>query len=197
MKRNYVFIILLLAVFIIIFFPMASISCKRDSVEIPQSLTPPEQILQTPPQTQITPTRMETGDSAPDFTLQTIDGQTIMLSSLRGKNVVLNFWVSTCPACLEELPHFETISKNLSNDKTIILAVNAGEKDKIVQYESERLNLTFPVLLDPEAKVCKSYGRGSPTTFFIDSEGIIKQIVDEAFEESKEIDNILKLLRWY
>jgi peroxiredoxin len=77
-----------------------------------------------------------------------------------------------------------------------MLAVNAGERDKIVQYEAQRMKLTFPVLLDPDGKVCKSYGRGSPTTFFIDSNGIIREIVDEAFENPVEIENILKIRRW-
>jgi peroxiredoxin len=186
-----------LSVIVLISVTIASISCKQEPANLPPSLTPPEEILQTPPQTEIATTRMEVGDIAPDFTLQSIDGETIILSEFHGKNIVLNFWVSTCPACLEELPYFETINKELPKDKTLILAVNAGERDKTVQYESERLKLTFPVLLDPDGKVCKSYGRGSPTTFFIDSEGIIKEIVDVSFEDSKEIDNILKLLRWY
>jgi len=170
------------------------VSCKQEPAKLPESLVPPEQVLKEPPQVKVT--RMEVDDTAPDFTLQIIDGQTITLSQLRGKNVVLNFWVSTCPACLEELPYFQTIYNNLPKDKTVILAVNAGERDKTAQYEAERMKLTFPVLLDPEGKVCKSYGRGSPTTFFIDSNGVIKQIVDEAFENPKEIENILKLLRW-
>ena len=193
MKRNIVFASITISV--ILFISVASFSCRTEPAELPQSLTPPEQIMQPLPKSEVT--RMEVGDSAPDFNLQSVDRQTITLSSLRGKNVVLNFWVSTCPACLEELPYFETISKDISNDKTVLLAINAGERDPVVQYESKRLNLTFPVLLDIDGKVCKAYGHGSPTTFFIDSEGIIKQIVDEAFEEPKEIDNILKLLRWY
>lgn len=195
MKRNKLFVTITISVIIFIFVSVASISCKREPTELPQPLTPPEQIIQPPPQTEVT--RMEIGDIAPDFTLQSTDGQTITLSQLRSKNVVLNFWVSTCPACIEELPYFEIINQNLSEEKTLILAVNAGEREKIVQYESERLKLTFPVLLDLDGEVCKSYEHGSPTTFFIDGEGVIKEIVDVSFEDSKEIDNILKLLRWY
>lgn len=198
MQRNHIFISsITLLVIVLLSISITAVSCKQEPANLPSSLTPPEEILKTPPQTEVTPTRMEVGDIAPDFTLQSTDNQTISLGKLRGKNVVLNFWVSTCPACLEELPYFETISKNLPTDKSVILAVNAGERDKIVQYESERLKLTFPVLLDTEGKICKSYGRGSPTTFFIDSEGIIKEIVDVSFENAQEIDNILKLLRWY
>jgi len=193
MKRNKLFVTITISV--IIFISINSISCKPEPTELPQSLTPPGQIMQPPPQPEVI--RMEVGDNAPDFTLKSTDGQTVVLSSLRGKNVVLNFWVSTCPACLEELPYFETINKNLPKEKTVILAINAGERDKIVRYESERLKLTFSILLDIDGTVCKSYGHGSPTTFFINSEGIIKQIVDVSFEDSKEIDNILKLLRWY
>ncbi|MBM3150479.1 MAG: redoxin domain-containing protein, partial [Chloroflexi bacterium] len=140
--------------------------------------------------------KKEIGDIAPDFTLETTDDQTVTLSQLRGKNVMLNFWVAACPACLEELPYLQTVYNKLPKDKIEILAVNAGERDKLVQYEAQRMKLTFPVLIDPDGKVCKSYGRGSPTTFFIDSDGIIIEIVDEVFESPQEIENIFKTLNW-
>ncbi|MBM3182789.1 MAG: TlpA family protein disulfide reductase [Chloroflexi bacterium] len=179
---------------------ITGLSCKQQPFKLPGSLVPPEQVLPQLPQEDPQPfpvtERKEKGDTAPDFTLQTIDGQTLTLSQFLGKNPVLNFWVSTCPACLEELPLFQAIYNKLPTDKTVILAVNAGERDKIVQYEAQRMKLTFPVLLDPDGKVCKSYGRGSPTTFFIDNKGTIIEIVDEVFEDPKEIENILKIWRW-
>lgn len=177
-----------------------ALSCKQQPAKLPGSLVPPEQVLPQPPQGDPQPapvtTRKERGDTAPDFTLQTIDSQSLTLSQFRGKNVVLVFWVAACPACLEELPYFQTVHNKLPADKTVILAVNAGERDKLVQYEAQRMKLTYPVLLDPDGKVCKSYGRGSPTTFFIDSNGIIREIVDEVFENPTEIENILKIQRW-
>jgi peroxiredoxin len=190
----------IILVTLILLLASAATACQQKPTKLPESLTPPEQVLPKPTPENPEPfpiaSRKERGDTAPDFTLQTIDAQTLTLSQFRGKNVVLNFWVSTCPACLEELPYFQTIYNKLPTDKTVMLAVNAGERDKIVQYEAQRMKLTFPVLLDPDGKVCKSYGRGSPTTFFIDSNGIIREIVDEAFENPVEIENILKIRRW-
>ena len=53
------------------------------------------------------------------------------------------------------------------------------------------MQLTFPMLLDPDGKVCAAYKHGAPTTFLIDSSGIIRAIKDDVFESAEEIKGML------
>jgi len=136
----------------------------------------------------------EIGKLAPDFTLQTIDGQSITLSNFRDKTVLLNFWVSSCPACVDEMPYFQTLFNEQTNDGLIILAVNCGESSQTVQSIVDSLRLTFPMLLDTDGKVCAEYKHGAPTTFLIDDNGIIRAIKDNASESPEEIESMLDSL---
>jgi peroxiredoxin len=143
--------------------------------------------------------KIETGPEidkvAPDFTLQTIDNQSISLSDFRGKAVLLNFWVSSCDACVSELPYLQTASDNRTDLQAVILAVNCGESSQTVHSIVDRVKLSFPVLLDPEGTVCTAYKRGAPTAFLIDSHGIIKAIKDDAFENPGEVEGMLDSLQ--
>jgi len=136
----------------------------------------------------------EIGNLAPDFTLQAIDGQSTSLSEFRGKTVLLNFWVTSCPVCVDEIPYFQTVFDEQSNEKLVVLAINCGESSQTVQSTVDGLELTFPTLLDPDGKVCTAYKRGAPTTFLIDSNGVIKAIRDEVFQSPEEIEVMLDSL---
>jgi peroxiredoxin len=133
----------------------------------------------------------EIGNIAPDFTLQTINGKSITLSNLRGRTVLLNFWLSSCAACVDEMPYLQTVFDGQANDELVILAINCGENSQTVQSTVDSLRLTIPMLLDPDGKVCADYKRGAPTTFIIDGNGIITAIRDEVFQNPEEIENML------
>jgi peroxiredoxin len=136
----------------------------------------------------------EIGNLAPDFTLQTINGQSITLNESRGKTVLLNFWVNSCPACVDEMPYFQTVFDEQAQDGLVVLAINCGESSQTVKSIVDNLKLTFPMLLDPDGKVCTAYKHGAPTTFLIDSNGIIRAIKDEVFENTEEIEAMLNSL---
>jgi peroxiredoxin len=135
------------------------------------------------------------GNIAPDFTLQTINSKNLSLNDLRGKTVLLNFWMSSCDACVSELPYLQIASDNLTNQQATILAVNCGESSQTVHSIVDRLKPTFPILLDPDGKICNAYKHGAPTAFLIDSNGIIKAIKDDAFESPGEVENMLNSLQ--
>ena len=133
----------------------------------------------------------EIGNAAPDFTLQTADGQSITLDKFRGKTVLLNFWVNSCTACVAEMPYFQAVLNGQTNEELAIVAINCGESNQTVQNVVDDMGLTFPMLLDPDGKVCTDYKRGAPTTFLIDSNGVIKAIRDEVFQNPEEIEIML------
>ncbi len=138
-----------------------------------------------------TETGPEIGNLAPGFTLQTINGKSTTLSEFRGKTVLLNFWVSSCPACVDEMPYLQTVFDEQANEELVIIAVNCGESTQTVQSTIDSLGLTFHMLLDTDGRVCTAYERGAPTTFLIDGNGIIVAIRDEVFQSPEAIEVML------
>jgi cytochrome c biogenesis protein CcmG/thiol:disulfide interchange protein DsbE len=120
------------------------------------------------------------GFLAPDFELTTLEGETIRLSGLRGKAVLVNFWASWCPPCRSEMPAMQQIYTEYGPDGFVILAINSTHQDRLTDVQSfvtER-SLTFPILLDHAGQVSADYQiRSLPTSFFIDSDGIIREVV--------------------
>ena len=153
-------------------------------------LTTPTQPSATPPVISVGP---EMGKLAPDFTLTTLKGEQISLSQFRGKIVMVNFWQSTCSNCGEEMPYLQAIYNKWPHDKLEILAVSVGEKAAFVQSFVETRGLTFPALLDSDEAVSEIYQISRfPTTFFVNADGIIKEIKTGAFTSQSEIEAILK-----
>jgi peroxiredoxin len=137
----------------------------------------------------------EIGERAPDFTLPTIDGKATSLSQFRGKIVMVNFWQSSCPACVEETPYIQAVFDGWPSDKLEILAVSVGERPVFVQTFLDSKGLTFPTLLDSDGAVHNIYRVSSfPTTFFITADGIIKEIKSGHFTSQFEIETMLKSL---
>ena len=121
----------------------------------------------------------QAGFLAPDFTLTTLDGQSVQLSELRGQPVVVNFWASWCPPCRAEMPALQRIHDEYSKQGLVILAVNATAQDNLADIQSflNEYNLTVPVPLDP-GDASRAYQiRSLPSTFFIGRDGIIREVV--------------------
>jgi peroxiredoxin len=122
----------------------------------------------------------QTGFLAPDFTLETLDGQTVKLSNLRGQAVLINFWASWCPPCKAEMPAIQHVYDDYGDQGLMVLAINATNQDTPVDAKDflTKNNLTFPVLLDVNGVATRLYDINSfPTTFFIAPNGIIREFV--------------------
>ena len=132
------------------------------------------------------------GKRAPDFTLTSLDGTKYSLSQFLGRKVLLNFWLESCRACEAEMPLLQSIFNKYSRDDVIVLAVNVRGDPARVRLYAGTAALTFPVLLDAEGTADALYKSPSfPTTFFIDSTGIIRAITDQRFQTTGEIDDAL------
>jgi peroxiredoxin len=120
------------------------------------------------------------GFMAPDFSLPDASGQTVRLSDLRGRPVIVNLWASWCIPCRSEMPALERVHRDYHAQGLALLGVNATNQDSraaaldFVQAEG----LTFTVLFDDDGAASSRYAlRALPTTFFIDAAGIIRDVV--------------------
>jgi cytochrome c biogenesis protein CcmG/thiol:disulfide interchange protein DsbE len=122
----------------------------------------------------------QAGFPAPDFTLKTPTGETYVLSELRGQVVLVNLWATWCPPCRAEMPAMERMYQEYKDRGFIVLAVNTTSRDDpfaVVPFAEEH-ELTFPILLDETNEVATAYQlRSLPSSFFIDRDGIISEIV--------------------
>lgn len=120
------------------------------------------------------------GFIAPNFSLQTSSGGTYSLSDYRGQVVLINFWASWCPPCRTEMPAMQRVFEAYKDQDFVIFAVNATHQDspgKAVEF-SEVNGLTFPILFDYDGMVTSQYlVRSFPTSFFIDRDGIVHEVV--------------------
>jgi len=120
------------------------------------------------------------GFAAPDFELQTTSGETIKLSDLRGQAVLVNLWATWCPPCRAEMQSIEKIYNEYSDQGFIVLAVNMTYQDngeRVIPFVTEQ-GLTYPILLDETGDIANTYQmRSLPTSFFINREGIINEVV--------------------
>jgi len=113
------------------------------------------------------------GYAAPDFDLPDLTGKRHSLAEYRGKVVFLNLWATWCPPCREEMPAMERLYQRLEGRDFVMLAVSQDEQGaQAVAPFVEQMNLSFTVLLDPEASMSPRYGvTGYPETFVIDRDG--------------------------
>jgi peroxiredoxin len=139
---------------------------------------------------------LEIGNTAPDFTLQTIDDKTITLSDFRGKIVMVNMWLTECKGCVDEMAHIQAVFDKWSDEELIILAINTTDSAVTVKEFVNRGGFTFPILVDPRGQASGDYCKfGAPTTFFIDGKGIVRAIQQSAFLSPDEIESLLEALQ--
>jgi peroxiredoxin len=112
---------------------------------------------------------------APDFTLPTLQGKDLSLSSLKGKVVVVAFWSIWCHVCQQEMPKLDSLYKKYKDRGLEVIGVTIDrEPVDTIQGTVKERGLSFPILLDGEKKAMKAYqARGLPTAFILDRNGII------------------------
>jgi len=117
------------------------------------------------------------GDRAPEFTLRSLEGRTASIASFRGKVVMVHFWATWCPPCVEEIPTLEKLYRAHAGKDLEILAVsvNDGGADEVRPF-MQKNRLSLPVLLDPGQSAARSYGTFKfPETYLVDREGIVSR----------------------
>lgn len=116
---------------------------------------------------------------APDFTLRTFDGQSITLSELRGKPVVINFWASWCIPCRTEAPILERAWKDYRERGVVILGVDYVDTEDAAKKFIHEYGMTYPNGPDLGTRISQMYRiTGVPETYFVTREGKMLSGID-------------------
>lgn len=132
------------------------------------------------------------GETAPNFELTTLDGETVRLSDYRGKKVILNLWATWCPPCRAEMPDMQKFYDEKAHGENVeILAVNLTTEDRGMDKINafvEEFGLTFPIPMDIEGGVGNLYQAATiPTSYMIDTGGRVQhKIVGPMNEQMME-----------
>ncbi|MGC2152466.1 MAG: TlpA disulfide reductase family protein [Terriglobales bacterium] len=115
------------------------------------------------------------GTAAPDFTVQDSDHK-VTLSQFRGQVVVLNFWATWCPPCVEETPSLVRLQGLLKSKGVVVLAVSIDEDDSAYHKFLKDYGVNMVTVRDPSRKASSLYGTfGWPESYIIDRQGVIRR----------------------
>jgi len=113
---------------------------------------------------------------APPLAGQTLDGRTLTLEQLRGKPVLVTFWATTCPSCIEEVPHLISLYRELNPKGLEIIGVAmAYDPPEQVRAMVAQRQIPYPIIMDRQERIAQAYDnvRLTPTTVLISPEGRI------------------------
>lgn len=121
---------------------------------------------------------------APAFSLPRFDGGTLALVSLRGQNVLLNFWASWCVPCRDEAPLLERASREYAGRGLVVVGVNIQDLEPEARKFIAQFRISYPNVRDRDGRISRAYGiTGVPESFFIDREGrVVRKFPGAAVE---------------
>lgn len=140
-----------------------------------------------------------TGQPAPDFSCNLLDGSKLTLSEHTGKNIiVLDFWATWCPPCVAALPKIDSLAKKFAGQGVEFYAVNVQEEPSQIKPFMTKKNLEIPVALDEDGNISELYqAKFIPQTVIIDKSGVVHDVhvgappnLDD--ELSRVIEDLLK-----
>ena len=114
------------------------------------------------------------GQPVPEVTLPDLEGKTVSLADFRGEVVLLNFWATWCPPCVDEMPSLQKLQKALGEKGLNILAISVDENREDIERFRDEFQLDLPILLDSGAKVAHSFATFKfPETYIVGRDGTL------------------------
>ena len=139
--------------------------------------------------------QVKEGSIAPNFVLQSVDGERIELKDLKGKGVFLNFWGTWCGPCKQEFPYMANQYEVFKDRGVEIVAVNVAESNIAVKNFMNAYGVNFPVAMDKDRQVTEAYDIGQlPTTLLVNPEGKVIKVIKGTMTERQiyEYMNLIK-----
>lgn len=132
---------------------------------------------------------------APDFSFTSSDGEHIALDDLRGKVVVLDFWGTWCPPCVDSVPELRSLHKRYSKEPSFLLIGISSDGDEDAWREFTAKNkMIWPQYRDRDRRIQRSFGINAfPTYIVIDHEGIVRfQSIGTSWQRSANLDDAIR-----
>ncbi len=124
----------------------------------------------------------QVGDPAPGFTLPCLAQSPVSLRDYRGQVVVLNFWATWCPPCVEEAPTLEMFSQAARKMGVTVIGVSVDQDKPALEKFVAEHRLSFPIARDPDQAVASRFGTSKfPETYIIDRDGKVAEKIIGAF----------------
>ena len=137
-------------------------------------------------------------ETAPDFTLKSLDGGNLRLEEYRGQVVLINFWASWCGPCRQEMPLLDRLHERYEDTGFAVLGVNVEGEVGPARDIVDRTRVSFPVLIDEGQRVSQRYQlEAMPSTIVVDRDGMVRYIHRgyKPGDESKYIEVVKELIR--
>jgi len=126
------------------------------------------------------------GRTAPDFTLQQLDGPSMTLSKLRGQVVVINFWASWCTECHTEQAALDETWQQFRDSGVVVVGVNFEDTAGDARDYVRTAGISYPIVEDTDSRTALAYGlRGIPETFVVNKTGRIVDRVIGPVDQAK------------
>ena len=135
------------------------------------------------------------GEKAPSFTIAAENGRKVSVPHLQGKLLILNFWASWCPPCVEETPSLSKLARDYANRGVVVMAISVDSNEKAYRAFLAKYKPDF--LTARDAEIHRDYGTFVyPETYIIDSSGKVAQKIAEGADWSdanvrRYIDSLL------
>jgi|GEM_PF-943538 len=120
------------------------------------------------------------GERRPDFELPDLDGEPIAVSRFDGDLLIINFWATWCPPCVEEIPMLIELQEDLADEGVQVFGVAVEPPDPVRDFAAD-FGIEYPLVADRREgfAVADAYGNPQglmPYTVFVDREGIIRGV---------------------
>ncbi len=142
-------------------------------------------------------TVVNAGDRAPDFSIRADNGKSVTAREYGGKLLLLNFWATWCPPCIEEIPGLNEMARQLGPKGLVILGVSVDKDEAAYKQFLARNPLAYLTARDPEQNINLSYGTVQyPESYLIDRNGkvIEKYISVQPWSSPQMIQHVQSLL---